>query len=935
MFDSLLTTKLQAPPGRPTLIPRPHLFHKLNIEPAGRLVLISAPAGFGKTTLVAEWLYTRKDALGAAHEEAEEATSPPSSFLPLTRSQVAWISLDTGDNDAVRFFSYVVAALQKIDARIGQTTAEMLQSPPLPSIETFMTTLVNEIAVMETPFVLVLDDYHHIQTGDIHQAITFLLDNMPRQMCLILITRADPPLPLSRLRARGQMSEIRADDLRFTVPEAAALLNDKMGLALPEGDVATLAARTEGWIAGLQLAALSMQGRDRGQNGRDRAEFIEAFTGSHHYILDYLADEVLSQRPQEIKDFLMQTSILERLTAPLCAAVTGQEDSQAALEMLERANLFIVPLDNKRQWYRYHHLFAEFLQARLRQTQPERLAELHNRAADWYEGQHLIPEAITHALAAENFTSAARLIDQVAWKTMMRGEIKTVMDWLEALPETAVRAWPRLSLAQVWALLFTVQPATAIEAHLQDAAVTNQDGTQTAVNRAEVQGMLTAIRALFAILQGDTATAADLIHQAQDRLPAEDPLLQSLLALNLGLTHLLEDNCEAARQAYIEAIKIGRKTDNILLAVMAMCQLAELHMLQGRLRQAAHIYRQAQALASDPAGTPLPIAAIAILGIAELLREWNNLQEAQEHLRRGVALGRPWGELWAFDAFIPLARIKQIQGDFAGALEEIHKARQLAQRFDITEIDDRLVEVYQAQLWLAQGDIEAATQWAQARRQRADKGSSANYPLSMREKELFVEARLSIAQGQAAKAVELLSSLLPATEDAGRLGRVIEGMVIKALALQALGEMDAAVAALAKALRLGEPQGYVRMFVDEGAPMATLLRETAVQRIRVDYVHKLLSILEAEEQRKEATEKPESVPAPSPEAPVSLLVEPLTEREDEVLQLIAGGLSNREIANELVVTLSTVKWHLNNLYGKLNVNSRTQAIARARELHLL
>jgi LuxR family maltose regulon positive regulatory protein len=918
----LLATKLYIPPARPDLVPRPRLTERLNEGVECMLTVVSAPAGFGKTTLLSEWIHFRG-----------EVTSP---------LKVAWVSLDEDDNDPVRFWSYVVAALGTVHAGVGETVRVLLHSPQLSPtapasrgesewaavasrseaewIASVLTALINEIVVVPDHFVLVFDDYHVIEAQTVHDSLVYLLDHLPPQMHLVIASRADPPLAIARLRARGQLAELRADDLRFMPDEAVTFLNQVMGLDLSAEDVAALEARTEGWIAGLQLAALSMKGQ------ADVPGFVKAFTGSHHYVLDYLIEEVLLQQPGKVQAFLLDTCVLSRLSGPLCEAVTGQSDGQAMLERLSHSNLFIIPLDGEWRWYRYHHLFADFLRTRLHQMQPERLSVLHSRAAEWYEKEELLAEAVDHALAAEDFERAARLIEQVAESTLMRSEVATFLGWVEALPDDVIHGRPSLCLFHAWALLLTGRPLDVVEAHLQHM---NRDA-------GRIPGKVAALRAFVAAFQGRVDRAIELSRQALDQLPEDDLFLRSVVALNPTIPYMWSGDVVAASRAWAEVAEISRRAGNTLITVIATCQNAEQHVTQGQLRQAAAMYRRALELATDGQGQPLPVAGMALMGLGDLLREWNDLETATRHLTEGIELTRQWVEVGAIGGYIALARVKQAQGDADGALDSVKEAQQLAIRFDASELDDVLVAVHQVRLWVAQGKIDAAIHWFEEHGLDAWVGlpefkrqdgsvSSAYYHLH--ELEGIALARLWIAQDQPDRALGLLEPLLPQTEKLGRTGSAIEILTLEALAHQARGDTTQALATLERALSLAEPEGYVRIFLDEGEPMAQLLRQAASRGIAPEYVGKLLAAFDVSERGSMEIARPHSRAQP--------LVEPLSEREMEVLRLLATGLSNREIAEELVVTVGTVKWHLHNIYGKLGVRSRVQAVAQARELALL
>jgi LuxR family maltose regulon positive regulatory protein len=920
MTTLILTTKLYIPRPQPNLVHRPRLIERLNEGLMRKLTLVSAPAGFGKTTLLGEWV---------------RSCGRP----------VAWISLDENDNDLTRYMTYFVAALQTIEADIGQGVLSAFQAPQPPPIESVLTGLINEIAAVQEQFVLVLDDYHAIEAEAIHNALTFLIDHLPPQMHMVIATRVDPPLPIARLRGRGQLTELRATDLRFTPDEAVAFLNHVMGLDLTADHIAALETHIEGWIAGLQLAALSMQGRE------DVPGFIAAFTGSQHYILDYLVEEVLQRQSESVRTFLLQTSILDRMTGSLCDAVTldcgskqsGKSDGQAMLDSLEHANLFIVPLDDRRHWYRYHRLFADFLRARLHQMWPDQVPALHRRASGWYEQNGLPAAAIDHAMSAGDSGRAADLIEQAAEPTLMHSEVATFMSWVEALPNDVVRARPLLCVYHAWALVLSGHPLDAAESRLQDAIEADTAGS--------VLGEVTAFRAWTAALRGDTHRSTELSQRALELLPAESSFLRSIVAGSLGLVYMWSGNVAAAFQTFSEAARIGHKAGNLMITAIALRRLAQLRIIQGRLSEARAFCEQALELTVDGRGRRLPIAGLVLIVLGELLLEWNDLEAAACHLVEGIELTKQWGEVGAFDGYVALARVKQAQGDVDGAREEIQKAQQIAIQFDASQVDDIFVALYQARLWVVQGKLEAAIRWAEGRglvlnacpeqsrrevegldRDVGSEGGSSYSPL-VRTLEHITLARLCIARDRPDEALEVLESLLQTAENAGWIGYVIEILALQALALQRQGDTLRAITVLERALSLAEPEGYVRILIDEGVSMGELLRQAAARGIAVGYVGKLLAAWEEEtkdERRMTKPLPPSLVLGLSPS-----LVEPLSERELEVLRLIAAGLSNREIAERLVVAVSTVKTHINNIYRKLDVSKRTQAVARASELNLL
>jgi LuxR family maltose regulon positive regulatory protein len=774
---------------------------------------------------------------------------------------------------------------------------------------------------MPERFTLVLDDYHLITAQPIHDGLTFLLDHLPPQMHLVIATRADPPLPLARLRARGQLTELRQSDLRFTTDEAAAFLNRVMGLDLFPDHVTALESRTEGWIAGLQMVSLAMQAQVSTQGQEDVAGFIHAFTGSDRYILDYLVEEVLQHQPESVQTFLLQTSILNRLTGTLCDAVTGSPPEgqgegvgQAMLERLERINLFIIPLDNERRWYRYHRLFADLLRSRLHRTHPNLIPTLHRRASEWFEQADLMAQAIGHALNAQDFERAAHLIEQIAETTLMRSELTMFLGWVDTLPDDLVRDRPSLCVFQAWALLLAGRPLDAIESRLQDAA------------RSEAVDKVAPLRALLALYQGQMPRAVELARRALQRLSEDDLFLRNFATWILAISRLMDGDLTVSTQTLDKVARMSHRAGNVMIAVMVLCNVAKLRIRQGRLYQAKDIYQQALEWAADEQGRPLPIAGAALIGLGELFHQWNDLETAAHYLTKGIELAERWGAVGAM-GYIALARVRQARGDLDGAWEATRKAQELAVKFDITEIDDLAVALFQARLWIAQGDLEAARRWAEERElyQYIDAAlqeeSQASIEHRLRKYELLVLARLLIAQERLDETLALLESLLPIAERRNRPGMVIEIYLLQALAFQAQGNLDRAMAPLERALSLAEPEGYVRIFVDEGEPVARLLYLAAERGIAPEYAGRLLAAFPALE--------------PVAREQQAEMVEPLSERELDVLRLIAEGLSNQEIAQRLFVSLRTVKWHAGNIYGKLGVKNRMQAVAKARSLGIL
>jgi len=905
----LLQTKLYIPSPLPELVPRPGLIERLNAGPrSGRkLTLISAPAGFGKTTLVSEWVDHLR--LDAAKENQIE-------------NRVAWLSLDESDNDPTRFLTYFVAALQTLEARqepagnIGQGALSALQSPQPPPIEGILTALINEIAAVPDRIILVLDDYHLIEAQPIHDALTFLLRRLPPHMHLVIATRDDPHLPLARLRARGQLTELRATDLRFASSEAAEFLNQVMSLDLSAEDIAALETRTEGWIAGLQLAAISMQGR------KDVTGFIQSFTGSHHFVLDYLVEEVLEQQSEGIQDFLLRTSVLDRMTSSLCDAVTGQDNGRATLEMLERANLFIVPLDTERHWYRYHHLFADLLRQRLRQIQPEQLPILHIRAGEWFTHQGLSREAVKHSLAAGDYPSAAELIRAIAIDIMQQGEHTTVVGWINALPEGLVKEQPYLSVLHAWALQLTGQLETA-QVRLIDAenaldCLKYQDGEDVEA----IHGLVHSRRAYQTFMIGEHDKTISYAHQALDQLPETAVLIRAQTALFLGVAYRHRGQFQAALDIYNEILPITQRMGGNSIAVLCYLHLGDLYMEMAQLHRAKEVYKEGLKFTERHTGCPeMPFSGYVYVGIGRVLRQWNQLENAYRSTAKGLALCRDWNmaEILALSC-IELAYIRQALGNDEQAYASIQEAIRIFDGF--SPWGSKYAAAHQAKLDLARGDVDAAVRWAQAN----DLDPDGDFEFH-RENEYVALARVFIAQKRFKEAHALVERIYRIAQEIGKRQTEFEGLILLALVFSIQGETDQALVHLEKALTIGEPEGFIRIFVDEGPPMARLLYKALTRGIAPDYVRQLLAAFPIAE--------PEQADSPKTQAPESDLIEPLSERELEVLELLAEGLTNREIASRLFLALNTVKAHSSNIYGKLGVHSRTQAVARARALGLL
>jgi LuxR family transcriptional regulator, maltose regulon positive regulatory protein len=876
MATPILATKLYIPPLRPNAVPRPWLVARLNAglrhdQGVGRrLTLISAAAGCGKTTLLSAWI--------------ADCAQP-----------VAWLSLDAGDSDPVRFLAYLIAALQTLDPTVGAGVVTALHAPQPPAQEALLTALLNDVAAIPHAFLLVLDDYHARDSPLVDQALAFVLDYMPPQMHLVIATREDPPLPLARLRARDQLTELRAADLRFTTVETAAFLNQVMGLGLTAAAIATLEARTEGWIAGLHLAALSLQGR------ADKASFVATFSGSHRFVLDYLVEEVLHQQPAAVQAFLLRTAILDRLCGPLCDAVlhSAPASGQATLADLERANLFIVPLDNERRWYRYHHLFGDLLRQRLYQQQPDAVTELHIRASIWYEAHDLELEAFHHAAAANDVARAAQLLEGRGMPLLFRGAAQPVLRWLASLPTAVLNAHPALWVTYASALLF-VQQVAGVEQKLQAAEAALPDGAPDATVR-DLLGHIAVIRATVAVTQHDAETIMVQAQRALAYLHAHNLPVRTAATWALGYARHLQGDRAAAAQAYHEALAASEAIGHFIITLMATLGLGAIEEGANRLYRAAEDYRRALALAGDP---PLPLACVAHLGLARIHYAWNDLETAVHHAKQSRQLAQQiehTDRLAAAELF--LARLLLAQGDTDGAAAllaqiepQIHQPHLALQQPEYASV--RLL------LSLHQSQLAAAAALAQTHA----------LPLG--------QARVALAQGDPAAALATLTAYRQQAEARGWADERLKALVLQAVVHQRLGEAETAVAVVTEALALAAPDGLMRPFVDEGPPLARLLTDVAARGVMPEYVRTLLAAAAAEK------------PAGETSAP-ALLPEPLSAREQEVLRLIAQGLSNRQIAAQLFLALDTVKGHNRRIFDKLQVQRRTEAVARARELGLL
>ncbi|HEX9064929.1 MAG TPA: LuxR C-terminal-related transcriptional regulator [Streptosporangiaceae bacterium] len=905
----LLETKLFVPVPRRGLVLRPRLSSRLDEGAASKLMLVSAPAGFGKTTLLTEWLSTRP------------ATSAGERLA-------AWLSLDRGDNDPAVFWAYVIAALRTVLPGAGEGALGLLRAPRPAPIETVLTALLNDLSSSAADIVLVLDDYHVIDARSVQDGMAFLLDHLVPQLHVVMASRADPALPLARFRARGELVETRAAELRFTPGEAAAYLNEATGLDLTAADVAALERRTEGWIAALQLAALSMRGRD------DVAGFIAGFAGDDRYVVDYLVEEVLQRQSEPVQAFLLQTSVLGRLTGPLCDAVTGRGGSKVMLEALDRGNLFLVPLDDRRRWYRYHHLFADMLQARLLDEQPDQVPLLHRRASAWYEQQGEEPVAIGHALAAGDIGRAADLVERAIPAMARLRQEATVRGWMEMIPDELVRVRPVLSVAFAGALM-TSGELDGVEQRLRDAErwldkeAAGGDDQQPAPARMVVAGeaglrrlpgTIELYRAGLALARDEPASTVTHARRALRLAAEDDDLCRAAASGVLGLASWGSGDLDAAHQAYSECAAGLRLAGHVADVLGCAIALADIRIAQGRLGAAMRTYEQALQLAAEQPGPVLRGTAGLHVGLSELYRERNDLNAATAHLMQSQELGEHLGlPQHRYRWRVAMARVREAEGDLDGALDLLKDAERLYVSDFFPNV--RPVPAMKARVWIAQGRSDDALAWAR------DEGLSADDDLSyVREFEHLTLARALVARYGEKRAdpslraaTRFLERLQTAAEAGGRAGSVIEILILRALAHQATGEIPAALAALDHAIILAETEGYVRVFADEGRAMTSLLRASGKQGPGRDYVRRLQA----------ASRGTGDSPART------ALIDPLSERELDVLRLLASDLDGPAIARQLMVSVNTMRTHTKNIYAKLAVTSRRAAVRRAAELGLL
>jgi len=921
--DLLLQTKLYAPPLRPSVVHRTRLIEKLNAGLnassagfASKLTLVSAPAGFGKTTIVSDWLQQKVE---IRNQKAEEATLLPSAFrlLPL---EFAWLSLDAADSDPARFWQYVVAAMQTVAPEIGASLPEPGEAA---NVTVWLTGLLNDVDQCKRPFLLILDDYHEINSPAVHDTIAFWLEHMPTTMHLVMTTRTDPPFSVARWRVRGQLTEIGPIDLRFTEAETAVFCQQAANLFLSQDNIVALEERTEGWIAGLQLALLSMSQLDKAA----QAQFIAEFSGDNRALVDYLGDEILDQQPEHVRDFLLQTAVLDRFSAELCDEVLQTEQSQVILEQLELANLFLVPLDSQRRWFRYHHLFADFLRHRLQQKWPKRVAGLHQRAAGWFAGQGWQNEAIDHALVAEDYEMAMQLMADVAEKTVVRGNATKLLHWIDRLPAAYQFKQPLLTLYQAWALFFSGQLAQ-VEPCLEKVLALQSDSELPLIAYVAV------LRSFMAKQEGHADEAIALAKKARSGIAQSlennsNDIMLGAVMINLADIHAYLGNFEEAIPLYQEAIHLNQESGNVLAALGAVRVLGDLMRGQGRLHRAEEVYAQGLRMTQlwrDPSSAqspPLVAAAPIHAGLGMVHLAWNELAQAESYLEEAVSLYEFGGMMNLAEGLAALAELRLAQGDTEGVLRIIERLRDEVNRVADLYTQERIeaaIVVLQVRLWR-----QAGMDYLQAEVTHWLAENPANGDAMVHYGHEFLpeaQSRVLLALGRGYEALPLLNNLSEKAEASGRTGQWLTRQVWLALAYEQMGKTAVADQTLAQALKTAEPEGYIRVFVDEGVVLAAMLqRQKAEGRSQIAYFDKLFNAF------------PQSLFShlQSQES----LVEPLSERELEVVKLMADGATNQQIADELVVAKSTAKKHVSNIIGKLGVENRTTAVARARELNLL
>jgi len=903
MDEPILKTKLNIPRLRSELVSRPRLITRFKAGLQLKLTLVIAPAGYGKTTLVNEGIR--------------------SSQFP-----VVWLTLDEGDNDPVRFWSYLIYALQNLRVDIGKSCLDLLQSTQSPPIEYTITNIINEMSDINEDFSIVLDDYHVIEGQSIHDTINFLINNLPPQAHLVIASRIDPSIPLASLRAQNQMVEIRTKDLRFMFDETNDFLNTIMNLGISDDEIKALESRTEGWIASLQLAAISMQGRE------DISRYISEFSGSSRYVMDYFIEEMLLRQEASVKSFLLETSILNYFTSSLCDTVTGKDDSQEMLARIEAANLFLIPLDDERKWYRYHHLFTDLLRSQLLHTQQGRINELQLKASQWFEREGMVDEAIYHAFNAKDFERAADLAESVAFSKLLKSQCLMILDWLEKLTESLVESRPWLCLSGALASQYTGQ-YEAVESFIQSAeqtmsGVEKNQPSKSFPDHSKIRSYIKTIDSTRSLIEGNTNRTIELGHEALQNLPVDDLAARSSVLKDIGVSYWTIGDMLVSRRYLEEAGTLGQEGGHLYMSLLTMSYLADTDRVQGFLSQAAEKYQEVIRLGSEWGGTePLPITGNAHIGLSQVLYEWNDVEAAIYHAGIGTRLAEKGRIIMTMEfGYLYLAWQNLAVGNTRAMMEAHQQAKAISPKL-MNAYTRSHAAAWTARLLLAQGDLDAANNWAISKELKVNINDAPDYWMEF---PYLTLVRLYLAQGKFDDVPTLLECLRKKAEAEKRTGSIIEILVLQSITSQLQGDEHRSLNTLKYALSLAEPYGYIRTFVEEGEPMAKLLRLVASRDINTKYVRRLLASFQKHTVvtgSQPTISSVKGVIAPSP------LIEPLSEREKEVLRLIVAGMSNREIAEKLIIGEGTVKTHINNIYSKLDVQSRSQAIARTIDLHLV
>lgn len=901
MSGELIRTKLFVPSPPPGFVARPRLAKKLAQGLQRKLTLISTPAGFGKSTL----LSTGTSALDCP---------------------VAWFSLDEADNNPVRFWSYFITCLQTVYTKIGQSMLVALENFPTPHVEPLLISLINELVEMPEEIAFVLDDYHVIEAEPVHNAIDFLLEHMPPQFHLVIATRIDPPLRLSLLRGRGQLIELRATDLRFTLEETTAFFNEAMGLGLSDENLAMLEDRTEGWIASLQMTAISIQGRD------DIPEFINSYSGTHHYIMDYLTEEILNRQEESIQSFLLKTSILDRLSGPLCDLITGQATGQNRLEHLVSANLFLVPLDDERRWFRYHHLFADLLLHRLNATQPDLAPALHRRASEWFEHEGLMAEAVHHALAGNDFDRAGDLIESIAVPLINESRLSAPRAWLDRLPIELIekRPWLCVSLSSVYLSVSDLYNAERL-LEKAESLISGEKGSQffaSAEDFNKIRNHMVGLQATLKLWHGDIPGTIALCLETLREGSSDQSTAQCLLTWNLGAAYWIRGELDSASEYLERSLALSQSTRNFFVALVCLGYQADIQVQQGHLHKAAEIDRRAIELGHKwGGGNPLPGTSFAYVSMAQVLYQWNRIDEAMYHLKQGIELSKQNVEAlvirMTFPGLVLLSDLKDTEYTARQILEQLRTITPAPNNQAAQDI----IDAWMVRLSIAQGDLAAAERWVESL-----EGSNLNLDSIARRLSQFgylTLIRVCIARGDVNELPGVLEPLCRHAEAEGRIGRLIEILILQSIAQYLQQNIDEALATLKRALIWAEPEGFLRIFADEGKPMKELLHRAKSRGIAVSYVNRILNAFESYEPAHPIWPDTKVLITPSSTP------KPLTAREIEVLRFLAAGATSKEIADNLFLSVRTVKKHAENVYAKLDVHNRTQAINRAHEIGLL